>query len=164
MNIYNYIYYLSRWVLGCLFIYAGFTKILDPEIFAVLIDAFGIVPEWMLMPVAIALPALEVVAGLGLILDIPGSLSAITGMLILFIAILGYGIFMGLDVDCGCFGAEDPEAKAFHGLRLSLYRDVAMLVGVAFIFGWRRYKTRRPVAINFLRNKCHKRRTEDVYG
>ena len=41
----------------------------------------------------------------------------------LFMAILGYGISMGLDVDCGCFGPEDPESKAFHGLRAALYRD-----------------------------------------
>jgi len=105
----------------------------------VLIDAYGIFPEDLLMPVAVILPTLEVLAGVGLLFDIRGSLAVIAGLLVLFIAILGYGIRMGLDVDCGCFGPEEPEAKAFHGLRLALYRDMAILAAVAFLYGWRRY-------------------------
>lgn len=74
------------------------------------------------MPASILLPALEVAAGIGLLFDIEGCLSVIAALLCLLIAILGYGIWMGLDVDCGCFGPQDPEAKAFHGLRQSFYR------------------------------------------
>jgi hypothetical protein len=73
---------------------------------------------------------LEVIAGIGLLFDIRGSLALITGLLVLFMVVLGYGIWMGLDVDCGCFGPEDPEAEAFHGLRLSLFRDLVMMAGV----------------------------------
>jgi len=47
-------------------------------------------------------------------------------------------------VDCGCFGPEEPEAEAFHGLRLALYRDMAMLAAVAFLYGWRRYRRVQP--------------------
>lgn len=160
----NCLYRFTRWTLGGIFIYAGSAKLLDPEILAALIDAYGIVPQNLLMPVSIILPALEVIAGLGLLLDIQGSLSVIAGLLALFIAILGYGIWMGLDVDCGCFGPEDPETKAFHGLKLSLYRDLVMLAGVAFIYGWRRYRPVRPVGIKRLTKKrFKKRRTEDVY-
>jgi len=110
---------------------------MEPKTFAVLIEAYGIVPEGLLMPVAVVLPALEVAAGVGLLFDIEGSLSMIAALLMLFIAILSYGIWMGLDVDCGCFGPEDPEAKAFHGLRQSLHRDLVMLAGIAFVYGWR---------------------------
>lgn len=165
MRIFNGLYILCRWALGGIFIYAGSSKLLEPEVFAVLIDAFGIVPEALLMPVALTLPALEVVAGIGLLLGIPGSLPTITGMLILFIAILGYGIGMGLDVDCGCFGPEDPEAKAFHGMKLSLWRDLLMLAGVAYVYGWQRFKKRGALTITGMMNKLfRKRRTEDVYG
>jgi hypothetical protein len=94
---------------GGVFIYAGSTKLLEPKTFAVLIEAHGIVPESLLIPVAIALPALGVAAGIGLRFDINGSLSVIAGLLGLFIAMFGYGIWIGLDVDCGCFGPEDPE-------------------------------------------------------
>ncbi|MGB5485817.1 MAG: MauE/DoxX family redox-associated membrane protein [Lysobacterales bacterium] len=139
MRLSSWIYRIVRWVLGGIFIYSGATKLLAPQTFAVLIEAYGLVPDMLLMPVALILPALEVVAGVGLLFDIRGSLAVIAGLLLLFIAILGYGIRMGLDVDCGCFGPEEPEAEAFHGLRLALYRDMAMLAAVAFLHGWRRY-------------------------
>ncbi len=138
MKTIDWLYRLCRWTLGGIFIYAGGTKLLEPEIFAVLIDSYGIVPEVLLIPVAIGLPLLEVIAGIGLLFDIRGSLALITGLLVLFMVVLGYGIWMGLDVDCGCFGPEDLEAEAFHGLILSLFRDMVMMVGVFFIFGWRR--------------------------
>ena len=150
MRLFDWIYKLSRWGLGIIFIYAGSIKLLHPKTFAVLLEAYGIVPESLLMPVAVALPALEMVSGIGLFFDIKGSLSMIAGLLGLFIVILAYGIWMGLDVDCGCFGPEDPEAEAFHGHRLSLCRDLVMLAGVAFLYGWRRYRTIKPARIMLL--------------
>lgn len=140
----SWLYRIARWALGAIFIYSGVTKLLTPRVFAVLIDAYGIVPEDLLMAVAVILPTLEVLAGVGLIFDIRGSLAVITGLLMLFVVILGYGIRLGLDVDCGCFGPEEPEAEAFHGLRLALYRDMAMLAAVAFLYGWRRYRRVQP--------------------
>jgi uncharacterized membrane protein YphA (DoxX/SURF4 family) len=158
-------YRLCRWMLAGIFIYAGSAKLLEPEIFAVLIEAYGIVPEGLLMPVAIVLPLLEVIAGIGLLFDIRGSLALITGLLVLFMAVLGYGIWMGLDVDCGCFGPEDPEAEAFHGLRLSLYRDLAMMAGVLFLYVWRRCRAIRPAGVKVVVNQLfNNRRKEDAYG
>jgi len=152
-------------MLGVIFIYAGGTKLLEPEIFAVLIEAYGIVREGLLMPVAIGLPLLEMIAGIGLLFDIHGSLAMITGLLVLFMVVLGYGIWMGLDVDCGCFGPEDPEAEAFHGLRLSLFRDLLMMAGVFFIYGWRRYRAIRPAGVMVIVNQLfNRRRKEDAYG
>lgn len=135
------------WTLGIIFIYSGAVKLMAPKTFAVLIEAYGILPEILLMPTAIVLPVLELAAGMGMLFNIRGSLTAITALLLLFVAILGYAIRMGLDVDCGCFGPEDPEAEAFHGLRTSLYRDLAMLAGVAGIYAWRRFRTLAPVNI-----------------
>lgn len=164
IRILDWIYKLSRWGLGIIFIYAGTVKLLEPKTFAVLIDAYGIVPESLLIPLSVALPITEVIAGLGLLFDIEKSLFIISGLLVLFIAILGYGIHMGLDVDCGCFGPEDPEAKAFHGLRTTLYRDLVMLIIVAFIYGWRRYRAINPIKINLLIKQVkEKRRTIDAY-
>jgi uncharacterized membrane protein YphA (DoxX/SURF4 family) len=141
------IYCALRWGLGTVFIWAGAVKLVDPATFSVLMEAYGIVPQALLMPMAVLLPALEVAAGIGLLFDIEGSLAAITLMLGLFIIILGYGIWLGLDIDCGCFGPNDPEARAFHGLRLSLYRDLILLAGAAAIYGWRRCYRISPRAI-----------------
>ncbi|CAB5162453.1 related to methylamine utilization protein [Olavius algarvensis associated proteobacterium Delta 3] len=147
-----------------MFIYAGSIKLMEPQVFAVLIDAYGVLPVGLLMPVAIALPALEVIAGIGLIFDIEGSLSIIAGLLVTFIGILAYGVDMGLDIDCGCFGPEDPEAEAFHGLRGALYRDLVMLTGVIFMFSWRRYHDITPMKLSTLIKTVRKnRRTEDAY-
>ena len=165
MKAIDWLYRLCRLTLGGIFIYAGGTKLLEPEIFAVLIEAYGIVPEGLLMPVAIGLPFLEVIAGFGLLFEIRGSLALITGLLVFFMVVLGYGIWMGLDVDCGCFGPEDPEAEAFHGLRLSLFRDLVMMVGVFFIFGWRRYRCIRSASVMVMVSQLiRKRRKEDAYG
>jgi len=147
MKIPSWIYVLCRWVLGTVFIYGGSTKLIEPEIFATLIDAYGILPEIMLLPVAILLPAFEVIAGIGILFDIRGSLTAILGLLILFLLILGYGMAMGLNVDCGCFSPGDPEARAFHGLRQAFYRDLLMVLQVVFAFGWRKWNNIQPKSI-----------------
>lgn len=147
------IYGTVKWILGGIFIYAGGIKLFNPTTFAVLIEAYGIVPENVLMPMAVFLPLLEVLAGAGLLFDIRGSLSAIALLLLLFMVVMGYGIWMGLDVDCGCFGPEDPEAEAFHGLRLSLYRDLIMFTGVVFMFAWRRCRGFEPLKIQKILNQ-----------
>lgn len=152
----GWIYKLIRWLLGSVFICAGGIKLLDPKAFVVLIEAYGIVPESLLMPVGISLPALEVAAGIGLFFDIKGSLAVIAGLLGMFIVMLGYGIWIGLDVDCGCFGPEDPEAGAFHGLKLSLFRDLTMLAGVGFLYGWRQYGAVKPLKLTLLISKLYK--------
>ena len=164
MKTMDWLYRLCRWTLGGIFIYAGGTKLLEPEIFAVLIDAYGIIPEGLLIPMAIGLPLLEVIAGIGLLFDIRGSLALITGLIVLFMVVLGYGIWMGLDVDCGCFSPEDPESEAFHGLRLSLFRDLIMMAGVIFMYGWRRYRAIRLVSVMVSVNQLFSKRTkEDAY-
>ena len=141
-------YRLMRWTLGGVFIYAGGTKLAAPTELAVLIDAFGLVPEMLIMPAAHLLPIQEVAGGIGLLFDIEGSLSIIAGLLVLFIGVLSYGVWIGLDVDCGCFGPGDPEAEAFHGLRASLYRDIGMLAVVLIIFGWRAIWNIHPVPLH----------------
>ncbi|MEE4240790.1 MAG: MauE/DoxX family redox-associated membrane protein [Desulfopila sp.] len=167
MKTMDWLYILCRWTLGVLFIYAGTAKLLDPLVFAVLIEAYGIVPRMLLMPVAVALPLLEVIAGIGLLLETRGSLALITGLLLVFMAILAYAIGMGLDVDCGCFGPDDPEAEAFHGLRLAFFRDLAMMAGVVFMYGWRRYRRLEPLGImdsvTQVTQLLSKRRNKDAY-
>ena len=41
MKTMDWLYRLCRWTLGVIFIYAGGTKLLEPEILAVLIEAQG---------------------------------------------------------------------------------------------------------------------------
>lgn len=127
---------ITVWVLrlgiGSVFLYAGSIKLLNPHDFAVVISGYGLLPEQLILPVAFVLPVAEVLAAIGLVLGIRGSLPALTVMLLGFIAVLGYGILLGLDVDCGCFSSTDPEA-AYKGLESALYRDILLLIGIAFL-------------------------------
>jgi hypothetical protein len=142
----DWAYRLVRWSLAGVFLAAGGDKLLRPEALALIIGDYGLLPEIWVAPVSIALPVVEIVAGAGLIFDARGSLSMITGLLILFAAVLGYGIWLGLDTDCGCFGPGDLEADVYHGLRPALYRDLVMIAGVAFLHYWRRRRSTAPAA------------------
>lgn len=136
-----WLYKLIRWSLSLLFIWAGSIKLADIQAFAVVIRDFGIVPEWSIMPTSITIPTVEIIAAIGLAFDIRGSLAIISGLLLLFMAILGYGIRLGLDIDCGCFGPEDPEYRAYHSLRISFYRDLIMAGGIMYLYWWRSVNT-----------------------
>lgn len=140
-----------RWGLALVFLNAAAVKLVDPASFAVIIEAYGLVPEGLLMPIAIVLPALEVAAAIGLIFDLRGSLALMAVLLGIFIAVLGYGLWMGLAVDCGCFGPEDPEGKAYAGIRPALFRDFVLAGGILLLYGWRRRFGRAPVGVHLSR-------------
>ena len=137
-------YRLARTVLGIIFIWSGFFKLIAPERFSAIIEAYGLIPDPTILPAAISLSVLELLAGVTLVMDIQGSLGVMAGLLILFVAILSYGLWIGLDVDCGCLGPDDPEGAAYHSLRPALYRDMIMLAGIGYLFIWRWRKSVRP--------------------
>ncbi len=122
-----WLYRVIRVALAVLFIYGGIVKLFDPKAFAATISSYELVPEMLLPVVAVGLPLVETIAGLALAFDRPWGLHWIAGLLALFIFVLGYGILGDLNVDCGCFGAEDLDKQA--SLRGAFYRDL-ILIGV----------------------------------
>ena len=78
------------------------------------------------------LPLVEILGAVGLIFAIRGSLSLIMGLLLFFVAVLWYGILNDLDVDCGCFSAEELRAQA--GLWQAFYRDLVMIGAAIFLY------------------------------
>ena len=151
------IYHLIRVLLCVIFLWSGISKLIAPKEFALIIDSYGLIPEAWILPLAIILPLLEMIFGLGLLLDIKGSLAGITGLLMFFVVILSYGIWLGLDVDCGCFGPQDLEFEAFHSLRPALFRDFAMIGGVIYLYFWRYYRSIKPVRLIFIFNNLLRR-------
>jgi uncharacterized membrane protein YphA (DoxX/SURF4 family) len=133
----DWIYRIVRVVYVVLFLYAGGNKLLDPRSFAIVIDAFGLVPDPLITPIAVALPILEILAAVGLFFDVRGSLGLVSGLLVFFMAVASYGIWMSLDIDCGCFGPGDLEGEAYSGLRPALYRNLVLTVGIAYLYTWR---------------------------
>jgi uncharacterized membrane protein YphA (DoxX/SURF4 family) len=139
-------YAVVRPALALAFLAAGVVKIQNPMTFAATVDAFGILPGPLVLPVAVLLPVLEIVGALALVFDIRGSLGLITLMLLAFIAVLAWGLHMGLDIDCGCYGPGDPEAEAFSGIRGALQRDLVMLACAAALYAWRWFLGMRPAS------------------
>ena len=143
----KFLYILLRFSLGIIFLYSGITKTIEPEVFAVLIESYGILPGILVYPASFLLILMEIIAGAGLLFDIRWSLELLTGLLLLFIGVLSYGIILGLDIDCGCFGQEEPEYKAYHGLRTALYRDIIMIAGIIYMYIWRYFKSPELISI-----------------
>jgi len=124
-------------IIALIFMWAGVVKIQDPNSFAIVLEAFDLLPFTWTMPIAVGLPILEILAAIGLWFNVRGSLTTVAGLLVLFLAVLSYGVWLGLDIDCGCFSPGDPEGEAYEGLRPALYRDLVMLAGVAYLYLWR---------------------------
>ena len=135
-------YHLLRVGLGVLFVYAGLLKLLDPKAFAHTIAQFDLLPEPLLPLAALGLPALELLAGLGLIFEVRGSLTAVATLLGVFLLALGCAVLKDLDLDCGCFTVAELNAKT--GVRQALFRDLGLAAAVGFLF-WRR-RVRRSAA------------------
>jgi uncharacterized membrane protein YphA (DoxX/SURF4 family) len=134
-----FLYNVVRICLSALFIYGGVIKLLDPKAFARTISSYDILPEVFLPVVAIGLPLLETIAGVGLLFDIRGSLAVISGLLTLFLVVLGFGILKDLDVDCGCFGVDELVKQ--DSLRQALYRDLALIgIIVPYLYLSRRFR------------------------
>lgn len=138
------LYHGCRLLFVMIFLWSGLTKAVNPAAFAVIIEAYGLVPDGLAGLAAVVLIAAELMAAVGLLFERKGALTAITLMMVLFIAVLAYGLILGLDVDCGCFGPDDPEAEAFGNLRTALYRDLLLLPAIGYLYLWRFVNHRSP--------------------
>jgi uncharacterized membrane protein YphA (DoxX/SURF4 family) len=123
---------LCRIVLGAIFAYASCAKILDPAAFARIIANYQVVSADMGHLIALFLPYLELVCGVCLMINRwpRGAALIVASLLLVFMAALGYNIYRGIDVHCGCFTLTE---KATGNMWLSLIRDIiffAMAVGM----------------------------------
>lgn len=132
----NLFYHLARTGLAVAFLVAGAIKIAQPEVFAVTIKAFGVLPASVVELLSLVLPFLEIVAAFLLFFEVRGGLTLTAGLLVIFITVLVYALSMGLDVDCGCYGPSDPEREAFGSIRQALWRDSAMCAAVVYLYWW----------------------------
>ena len=96
---------IFRVILGIIFIYASYHKILDPEAFSKNIHNYHTTDNliWIENVVALILPWLELIVGVFLIFGVffEGTISITISMLIFFIIILSQAVFRGIDVHCG---------------------------------------------------------------
>lgn len=123
-------YTICRIVLGAVFVYASWDKILDPGAFARIITNYQIVSSGIGNLSALFLPWLELVCGICLIINCWSRASAIiiTGLMIVFMAALGYNIYRGMDINCGCFTLTEnaPGSMWFDLIRDALFLSMAL--------------------------------------
>ena len=133
---------IFRIILGVVFIYASYYKILDPASFSDNIHNYHVTDNfiWAENLAALIIPWLELIVGVFLIMGVflDGSISITIGMLIFFIIILSQAVFRGIDVHCGCFTTEADSGVT--DLRMELIMHIIedfVLLGMAVVIQMR---------------------------
>ncbi len=129
----SYLIYIIRLVMGIVFIYASYSKILDPASFSNNIHNYGVTSIYIENLVALILPWIELFVGLSLISGIKyeASIDISIYMMILFIVLITQAYLRGKSIDCGCFlnevSAEDAAAKRFDMFK-RIVEDIVFLI------------------------------------
>jgi uncharacterized membrane protein YphA (DoxX/SURF4 family) len=118
----------ARLILGSVFIYASFNKIIYPLEFSEIVYNYRIIPDILINFSAVVLPWVELISGLFLILGVFVRSSAIilSSMLSIFIIAILINIVRGINLSCGCFsvGFKEPKVSGF----LLVIRDLLILM------------------------------------
>jgi len=123
----------ARLCLGLVFVVAAVSKLVDLNSFAQRVGDFGLVYDALVTPTAWAVVLAEVLIGASLLMHLRGSLIAAIALLLLFVSVLIYGLVLGLDIECGCFG---PGVHV--SLRTQLFTDFGLLLICSIIYVTRR--------------------------
>lgn len=130
--------------LGGVFIWASWSKILDPESFARIIQNYQILPPVLVNPVAILLPWIEALCGIFLLCGyfVKGSALIVGVLLIVFGLVMSFNIYRGIDVACGCFSVSSAGETMTW---LKVIRDLPLLAAGLWIFYYRLKIDRRAL-------------------
>jgi uncharacterized membrane protein YphA (DoxX/SURF4 family) len=141
--------WIGRLVLGCIFVYAGFSKLLMPNThlwpmfflrfsistnlstFAQQVESYKLISPEASQTVAHTLPFVEI--ALGLLLLIGWRLriwaTAITMLMAGFLAVVTRAYLLHMDINCGCFGTPEP-LTGITVIRDGLFTALAVLMTV----------------------------------
>jgi putative oxidoreductase len=115
MSATNTVSTVAAWLLAALFALAGALKLADPAAFAADIGNYRLVSVPVAAALALWLPWFEITLALALFLPRwrPAAATLAAGLLLVFCATLGSVLWRGIDLECGCFGRENPVAPAW---------------------------------------------------
>ncbi len=118
--------------LGAIFLYAAHDKILDPRPLITIIWGYRLVPPQFTNLIAIYLPWMELLVGLGLLTGIGRRAAAgwATVLLVCFTAALLINAVRGINVACGCFSTSAQDVQNAWLLAL---RDLPMLAAAVLL-------------------------------
>ena len=124
---------LLRIIIGSIFIYASFDKIIHPDRFAEIIWNYKILP-WSLINIpAIWLPCLELIVGVLIIGGIWVRISSflLIVLMVLFIGGISSALARGVSLHCGCFSTDSSGAPRTW---ISLWQEGLLLVGCVWLW------------------------------
>lgn len=117
-----------RLILAGFFIVAGILKIKDPKALNAAIETYQVLPYSVSVLMALFLPWLELITGVGVAFRklYKGSLLLLVLLLLMFVMALAQGWIRGLDVTCGCFGNPDHENQTNYVWLIT--RDILLIL------------------------------------
>ena len=132
-NLNKYVIVSMRLILGTVFLWASFDKILDPASFAKNISNYHVVPFGLENTIAIILPWLEFLIGSGMILGImvDGSVMISSFLLLIFNILIAQAIIRGFNIECGC-GLKEGQMVGVGKILENF-----ILLGIAYILNLR---------------------------
>ena len=123
------LHWISRLVLGTLFLIAGIIKLANPFLFEMAVDSYQLLPPTGVIVVARSLPWLEVVLGMLLLKGWKLQYMATFTALLLgaFLAAMSITYARGIEANCGCFGLNERISP------FTLARDSVLFALAAFL-------------------------------
>lgn len=137
--------WMARVAVAAIFLIACIAKIRNPELFALAVHRYRILPGEFVNWVAIVMPWIELTTGLA-VLAAPARLRAagaliITGMLTVFTIAISLNLLRGIEASCGCFSTR-ADAAVSDGWNLVRNGSLIWLSVVVFLDAFR--AARRP--------------------
>jgi uncharacterized membrane protein YphA (DoxX/SURF4 family) len=131
---------VARLVTGGVWIVAGALKVTDPVASIDAIRAYELLPWSVVEPLGYALPAIEIVVGLALVLGAFTRGAAVVSALLFVAFIIGIASVWarGIEIDCGCFGGGGPKEDAASSYPWEIARDAALLAASCYVVVVRR--------------------------
>jgi uncharacterized membrane protein YphA (DoxX/SURF4 family) len=131
---------VARLIVGVVDLLAGLSKFSDPAGNVRAVRAYRILPESIVPTVGHALPTVEIVIGVllvvGLFTRAMGALSAL--FFIAFIIGISSAWARGLEINCGCFGNGGVPADPQRQYAVDIARDTGLLLCSLWLVVWPR--------------------------
>ncbi|HYH73598.1 MAG TPA: MauE/DoxX family redox-associated membrane protein [Nocardioides sp.] len=127
-----------RLFLGAVLIYAGATKIGHPLTSQRAVQAYELLPDGLANTIGLALPFVEVVLGVLLVLGLftrPAAIAA-TVLMVAFVIGISQAWARGLTIDCGCFGGGGQIGASETKYPQEIARDVVFALAGVWLW-WR---------------------------
>ena len=129
----HFIIHISKFILGFIFIYFSYDKILDPNLFADVVKNYDIIPFGLENMGALILPFFEFIIGICLIFGIFFDTAIILSIVLLlfFIIMIGQAYLRGKSIDCGCLLTDlsdiSSTEKRMHMLK-RIVQDICFIL------------------------------------